>query len=56
MPISPPAGLCAICQYVRVIESAKGSTFFMCNRSKTDARFPKYPPMPVLRCGGFEKK
>jgi hypothetical protein len=47
-------GLCARCAHARRIESAKGSTFLLCGRSATDARFPKYPPLPVVRCTGFE--
>jgi hypothetical protein len=50
---STPIGLCAVCQHVKVIKSAKGSTFVMCGLAKTDPRFMKYPPLPVLRCGGF---
>jgi hypothetical protein len=25
----------------------------MCLRSKTDARFPKYPRLPVTECPGY---
>ena len=46
-------GLCAVCQHVRVIESAKGSRFVMCDLSKIDSRFTKYPLLPVLQCAGF---
>jgi hypothetical protein len=28
----------------------------MCERSKTDERFPKYPRLPVLECPGYEKR
>jgi hypothetical protein len=28
----------------------------MCERSKTDDRFPKYPRLPVERCPGYERK
>jgi hypothetical protein len=27
----------------------------MCELSKTDASFPRYPRLPVLRCRGYEK-
>jgi hypothetical protein len=30
--------------------------FSLCERSKTDARFPKYPRLPVESCPGFEPK
>lgn len=55
MTVLHSVGLCAICQHHRVIKSAKGSTFYMCERAKTDRRFPKYPPLPVVICPGFEK-
>jgi hypothetical protein len=25
----------------------------MCERSKTDPRYPKYPRLPVKRCAGY---
>jgi hypothetical protein len=46
-------GLCARCANVRVVETRKGSRFYLCTLSEVDARFPKYPPLPVLRCAGF---
>lgn len=48
------AGLCASCVHVRVIESARGSTFFMCEKSREDARYVKYPRLPVVMCPGFQ--
>ncbi len=51
MTASP--GLCADCVHVRVVRSGKGSTFFLCEMSKVDPVFPKYPRLPVLRCRGF---
>jgi hypothetical protein len=39
---------------MRRIESDRGSTFYLCERSATDAGFPKYPRLPVLRCAGHE--
>jgi hypothetical protein len=47
-------GLCASCCFMRRIESDRGSLFYMCERSVTDARFPKYPRLPVLQCAGYE--
>lgn len=48
-------GLCADCRFMRRIESDRGSLFYMCERSATDARFPKYPRLPVLQCVGYER-
>ena len=46
-------GLCATCVNVRIVETRRGSTFYMCELSKTDPRFPKYPPLPVVACAGY---
>jgi GNAT superfamily N-acetyltransferase len=48
------AGLCATCQHVQVITSPRGSTFYLCERSRTDARYPRYPRLPVLACAGYD--
>jgi len=50
------AGLCEGCRHRRVVTSARGSRFLLCERSKTDPAFPKYPRLPVLRCSGFEEE
>jgi hypothetical protein len=47
-------GLCASCCFMRRIESDRGSTFYLCQRSATDASFPKYPRLPVLQCAGYD--
>ncbi|PYX48878.1 MAG: hypothetical protein DMG79_10635 [Acidobacteria bacterium] len=48
-------GLCADCRFMRLIESDRGSAFYLCGLSATDARFPKYPRLPVLRCAGYKQ-
>ncbi len=48
-------GLCAACLHARRVASDRGSVFVMCARSKTDPRFPRYPPLPVLSCAGFDR-
>ncbi len=48
------AGLCASCTHARTVTSARGSTFVLCGRSQSDAGYPKYPPLPVVRCAGYE--
>lgn len=53
-PSLPRAGLCPLCVHHRVVANRRGSRFYLCERSKDDPRFPKYPPLPVLRCDGFE--
>ena len=61
MPLSPnpdhsnnAAGLCSDCLHARTIESAKGSSFLLCQRSTTDPAYPKYPRLPVLSCPGHQ--
>jgi hypothetical protein len=46
-------GLCATCRHARVVEGAH-SRFWLCERSRTDPRFPRYPRLPVLACPGHE--
>ena len=48
------AGLCDRCRHQRIVRTSRGSTFSLCERSRTDERFPKYPRLPVERCRGFE--
>jgi hypothetical protein len=48
-------GLCASCRHVIVITSDRGSTFVQCGLAKTDPRFKKYPPLPVIACAGHDK-
>lgn len=51
----PEAGLCVHCRHARRVVSGRGSLFLRCGRHDSDPQFPKYPPLPVLRCGGFEE-
>jgi hypothetical protein len=46
-------GLCFTCQFSRVIVNDRESRFYFCERSKTDPRFPRYPPLPVVTCAGY---
>jgi hypothetical protein len=50
------AGLCADCTHARRVESNRGSLFLLCALSKSDARFVKYPRLPVLSCSGYLRK
>jgi hypothetical protein len=49
-------GLCEKCRHAKIITSDRGSTFIMCEMSKTDKSFPKYPRLPVLVCSGYVEK
>jgi|SRR6516165_11307330 hypothetical protein len=48
------AGLCANCRHSRKMTSDRGSVFWLCELSKVDAGFAKYPRLPVRECAGFE--
>lgn len=50
----PRVGLCADCRHHRVTGNRRGSRFHLCERSKEDPRFRRYPPLPVLSCPGWE--
>jgi hypothetical protein len=39
---------------VRVVRSERGSVFLRCTLERTDARFRRYPPQPVLECIRFD--
>jgi hypothetical protein len=52
----PPAGLCDHCRHQRLVPNTRGSVFSLCERSRTDDRFPRYPRLPVLECAGFEPR
>ena len=50
------AGLCDTCVHQRVIKNTRGSTFSLCQRSKTEPdSYPRYPRLPVMRCAGYER-
>jgi hypothetical protein len=52
-PSSIESGLCARCRHAEALHSSRGSVFTLCRLSAEDARFPKYPRLPVLSCEGF---
>ena len=51
---SPPAGLCDSCRHQRLVHNTRGSTFSLCQRSKEDDSYPRYPRIPVRDCPGHE--
>ncbi|MDP9114165.1 MAG: hypothetical protein M3O20_10850 [Acidobacteriota bacterium] len=48
-------GLCEHCANAKIIRSDRDSIFYQCRLSATDPRFPKYPRLPVLTCGGYQQ-
>ena len=51
--VQPQSGLCAYCQHARIVRTAR-STFWLCERSREDPAFARYPRLPVLHCRGYE--
>lgn len=49
-------GLCSSCVHQKLIGNTRGSTFSLCERSKVDPAYPKYPRLPVLRCPGHTRR
>jgi hypothetical protein len=39
-----------------MVGNTRGSRFSLCERSKTDPAFPKYPRLPVTSCHGYEPR
>jgi hypothetical protein len=56
MTHDPRSGLCASCTHAQVVTSSRGSVFYLCRLSFTDPRFPRYPPLPVVECDGYEHR
>ena len=54
LSITPTPSLCESCRWLRVVTSARGSRFLLCERSFTEPEYPKYPRQPVVRCAGYE--
>ena len=52
---SQNAGLCDSCRHQRIVRNTRGSQFSLCERSRSDPRFPRYPRLPVTRCDGYEE-
>jgi hypothetical protein len=53
MAEAPDPGLCRSCVHARAVRSARGSVFWLCGLSERDARFAKYPRLPVYACAGY---
>jgi hypothetical protein len=52
--IDPGVGLCSVCAHVRVVKNRQGSRYYLCELSRFDNRFMKYPSLPMAECPGFE--
>jgi hypothetical protein len=47
--------VCENCKNMREVRTAR-SRFLLCELSVTNAAYAKYPPQPILRCGGYEAR
>ncbi|MCZ7578666.1 MAG: hypothetical protein M5U18_17085 [Dehalococcoidia bacterium] len=54
MTFEPGAGICSVCRHSRIVSSARGSRFFLCELAKSGPPYRKYPPLPMHTCPGFE--
>jgi hypothetical protein len=48
--------LCETCDFMLEIVTPKGSRFVLCRLSQPKSNFLKYPPQPVVRCSGYQRK
>jgi len=51
----PAAGLCDSCLHQKLVPNTRGSVFSLCERSREDPAYPRYPRLPVLKCLGWER-
>jgi hypothetical protein len=51
----PAAGLCDTCAHRRIVRNTRGSAFSLCERSRSDPSYPRYPRLPVRECRGYER-
>jgi hypothetical protein len=49
-------GLCDACRHQRIVRNTRGSVFSLCQRSRDEKEFPRYPRVPVTECRGFEPR
>lgn len=48
------AGLCGSCVHAIIRPTNRTTVYLRCGLASTDSRFPKYPRLPVITCGGYE--
>ncbi len=51
-----PAGLCDSCAHQRLVRNTRGSEFSLCERSRSDPAYARYPPIPVRSCPGWQRR
>ena len=48
----PPAGLCDSCRHQRLVPNTRGSVFSLCERSRAEPTYRRYPPIPGAQLPG----
>ena len=48
--------LCETCVWMREVITHKRSRFLLCQLSRSNPAFAKYPPQPVVRCDGHRPR
>jgi hypothetical protein len=38
------------------VRNTRGSSFSLCERSREDPAYPRYPRLPVLACPGYQPR
>jgi len=47
--------MCDRCVHQQRVATSR-STYSLCLRSRADPRYAKYPPIPVIRCAGYQQR
>ena len=53
VPEDPAVGLCARCAHARHVDTPR-SRFWLCDRSRVDTSYARYPRLPMRECRGYE--
>ncbi len=53
---APRFGLCDSCRHQRLVRTTRGSVFTLCERSRSDPAYPRYPRVPVLEGPGHDPR
>ncbi len=55
-PQKHPFGLCDLFTHQKIMTTPRGSVFTLCQLNFKDPLYPKYPPVPVRECTGYNGK
>ncbi len=47
------SSLCESCAHKQEVVSGTGSRFLLCQASRTDPKYSRYPHQPVVQCEGY---